>query len=220
MEVNVRENKVYIASVILVFAVLCIAASAFVYGKLATYHVQAQVVEMLWRRVIRVEKYQMVQEDSLRSGVPADAYNISYYTRTWYESQTCSRSVYGGTDSKGRAKYRNESYECGTWRSESRAKYTVNRWRYDHDLQTQGSPGKERVWPEFVPSAVTELGALREGSREEFLTVTLQANELTLTYRAPSDVVWLTYAVQQSYEMDVNRWNEPLWETIRLVDRR
>ncbi len=202
-------RKLIILGVILI----CGGVSTVIYGKLTTYPVRASVRALTWQRSVQIDRFQAVQEDSLSYAVPAEAYDIHYYVHTWYEPRTC-------IDVSSPESNYTKSYECGNWESENRARYIINRWKHDYTLHIQGSASETRHWPDFMLPNRQGLGALRESNREEHLLVAFKAGDLMMDYRAPSVETWLSYVPQHIYTLQVNRFNEPLWETMTLIDAR
>jgi hypothetical protein len=181
------------AVVLLLVMVLVVGGcSVFVYGKLATYDHRVSVTSLTWLRTQPVEVFKAVHEDTLRIWMPADAYDISYYT---------------DCDDDG---------DC-----DNRARYTVNRWRWDHNLTTTGKITEERVWPVFIPDTGEWLGAKRATPRYETLFVNFVTPEQrAVVYTASDETDWRTYLAGQGFAIQFNRFEEPLWDTLRLLDQR
>jgi hypothetical protein len=181
----------------------------FVAGKLMTFEATVTVQALSWERIQPVEEYRIVQGDSNVLLVPKDAYDRQDYLHHYYDSETCE-------DSDG------DEYECGSWESEWRARYKVNRWVRIEDRVRKGQYAEDRVWPDFTPSENQgEIGALRGLERYEVLRVHVATKEgLSAQFQAKSEQEWKAHAIGLTYALRFNRFNEPLWETLRLEDRR
>lgn len=181
--------------------VLLIACATLSFLNFHYQPIDVRVTNLRWHRYINVEKFKMLEQDSLEIQVPADAYEVRKYNHTYYVSETC--------------KIGDISYECGEYVTDKRAKYYVNRWVYDHTLESNGTPKDERQYPVFIPAYEEKLGALREQNRWEDLCVDFKAPFGDITYVLHDYNVWKSYNIEHIYTVDVNHFNQPNWETLK-----
>ncbi len=203
----------FIGSVILVVALV----GGLIHLSNDLYDSTLVVKTTTWTRTISVEVYQTLYKDTLESEMPSDAFAISRYTDTHWDSETCYRWVW---DSDGDLEM--EDYDCSHWDYDARASYSINRWAWNHDLVTSGSRDNERVWAEFKPSSETFLGAERESGRSEVLVVSFQRNDNKqfANFRPATYESWCAFIPGQSYTVKINRLETIQWATLSLVDAR
>ncbi len=197
---NEPEDRAYHLIVGCCILLLLVGCGAFLYGKLGRYPDEAAVQALRWRRVILVERFKTLHQDTLRSAMPADAYNVHIY-------EDCVPQYDSDGDFTG--------YDCNT-----RARYDIDRWVWDHDLTTAGDIREERVWPAFTPSEGQFLGAEREQRRREIFAVHFGRAAGVLVYETEDYNVWSGYHVGQRYALEMNRMEEPIWDSLKLVDVR
>lgn len=206
----------------LVVALVLIAIGVFVYLKTSTCQVVGQVTAMTWQRDIQVERFKALPQDTHVSRMPADAYNVARYTKlipySYACGQTCHESCSGS--SKTRSCYEACSTNfCTGPRPEDWAKYTINRWAYDHTLRKEGSPRDERVWPDFTPAPEPTLGNDRESARSETFFVAFKTPDgKAFTYSTPDLQVWQRFGIEADWTFNVNRLEEPQWDSLRKKD--
>ncbi len=204
-----RTNNfnVYVLIVALILVFVC--GAGYVYAKLVRYPQEVAVTGLFWERVIPVETFQALTADSLAGDVPQDAYEVNHYPKRI--SKTCYRTVYNnGMPSK-------RSYDCSY--TEVRASYRVNRWHWTHDLVERGAVEKERIWPSFIPSGVTGLGETRPMARRERLTVQFNSRKHTFG-RDVDEEGWKSYLIGQAFTLEINGMDEPIWDTLKVADKR
>lgn len=186
------EEKGQAIIILLFVALLVCGCGYFLYGKLARYEQAASVTGLTWERVQPIEEFRVLHEDTLRSWIPADAYDVYYYT---------------DCDDDG---------DC-----DSRARYKINRWRWAFNLVNKGTVDQERVWPTFTSDTGEWIGAKRTATKYELLYVHfMTVGQLPLTYTASDVDDWGRFLAGQAFALDLNRFNEPIWDTLRLLDKR
>lgn len=198
---------------IFVVLVVVVVIGVFVYASNSMYEAKALVTATTWRRVLSVEMFKTLSEDTLVRDMPSDAFNVYRYDDTYYDYETCYT-----TDADGNL----SSYECGDWVTDHRAKFNVNRWIWDHDLVTTGTLTDERVWPVFEPSPNLFIGAQRESGRREVFNVRFkrQDNSMIADYTPPTFISWSGFIPGQVYGVKINRLERIQWDTLTLVDAR
>lgn len=203
--------------VVIGFFLITLLVGGFMVLSNSTYDSSMRVKALEWRRRLNIEVFKVLGGDSLQYHQPSDAYNLRPYLRSFYVNKTCYRRtrVKGGD-------MRTESYNCGYWDSERRVKYNINRWVYDHDLVTSGSPQNERVWPAFTPSPIEEIGAERESERHEefFVHFVRLDNDQGIDLPVPTYEGLIAYRAETSFTIKFNRLEQPQWDTLRRIDAR
>lgn len=181
------------------FITFCVSGGLLLYLHYSTYATTIEVTSLEWQHVQPVEMFKVVHQDTLKSDMPSDAYNVDEYTTTTY--------IKAGNVNIPITNYH--------------ARYDVNRWVWDHDLTVSGSPHDEMVWPSFTPNSpdgADWLGEVRAGTRREVLYVHfVTQNHEAFTYTAPDMTTWQTFGVEQRYGIDVNRLEEPQWNTLKRI---
>jgi hypothetical protein len=196
-----RAYRIVIIGAMLVGLAGC---GAFVYGKLARYEQATSVTGLTWKRVQPIEEFRVLHEDTLRSWVPSDAYDIYYYTDC---DTTCD------TDDDGN---RRCETDC-----DDRARYKINRWRWAFDLVNTGRFDQEQTWPTFQSDTGEWIGAKRTATRYELLYVHfLTVGQLPITYTANDQDDWRRFLAGQAFTIELNRFDEPIWDSLRLLDKR
>lgn len=193
------------AIIILLFVALLVGGcGVFLYGKLARYEQAASVTGLTWERVQPIEEFRVLHEDTMRYQMPADAYDVQLYTDC---DTTCD------TDDDGN---RRCETDC-----DDRARYKINRWRWAFNLVNKGTVDQERVWPTFTSDTGEWIGAKRTATKYELLYVHfMTVGQLPLTYTASDVDDWGRFLAGQAFTLDLNRFNEPIWDTLRLLDKR
>lgn len=177
------------------------ALCTWVFGKLDSYDQRTTVAALSWRRIVPVQEYKTLEGDESKGWVPPDAYERREYT-------DCDTSINLDGDI---------SIDC-----ETRVSFKVDRWTWVYDLETHGPHTVDRYWPDFIPSQDQgKIGALRALPRREVLQVTLarKAGDSAL-FTCKDEAEWESFLIGQSYALRFNRWNEPLFDTLRLEDMR
>jgi hypothetical protein len=194
-----RDRDAIGALCIMVLACLC--GSFFVYGKLARYEVPMTVSGQDWTRIVPIEVYSVVDENSSRYRVPADAYDIRYY-------QDCDTTC----DMDG-----NCDTDC-----ESRARYKVNRWIWSHDLSTVGDISVLRYWPDWVDDPNDgKIGRRRAARRREVFCTHFKGNNDThAVFCGENEASWRPFLTGERWRVTFNRWNEPIWGDEKREDMR
>lgn len=209
---------------IIAAAFVILIGAALVYLKFNTYIVTARVQSLTWKRVISVQQYKAVAQDTNISAVPSDAYDIARYTRdvpyTYICGEMCHESCYGTGKSESCTNFCSPK-TCTGLRPESWETYKINRWVFDHDLTTDGTQNTERAWHDFTPQPDEILGHEREQSRAEtfYATFVINASGTTPTkqfvYSTNDYTMWVGYHIESDYTFQVNRLEEPQWNTIK-----
>lgn len=155
-----------------------------------------EVAEQRWERAIAVEEYKEVSEEAWRHELPSGA-----RVRSCRDKEYESKQVPDGEDCNVRRVDQGdgtfvEKQECTPrYRREpvyrEWCSYTVLRWERVDERVARGTGDGERAWPETnLPAQVAaELGARREGARQERFVVDLVEGKRTHTC-AIDEAVW------------------------------
>lgn len=196
-----KENKAWIAAIIIVVGSIGIIWRTLVYLATDTYDQKLTVVSLDWRRVIPVEVYSIVHADTRANQMPADAFNVYRYSKDddWYDGKEWH-------------------YDTEYW-----ATYDLNRWVWNRDLATSGSPKDEIVWPDFTPDKPDGnnwyIGEQREGTRQQTLAVHMTTPDgKSLEYDAPDYTTWAKFSTGQNYTVKINRLESPFWDTLKVIN--
>lgn len=175
------------------FLMLVIAFAWNVHMKLQRIDISVRVTDLTWRYYLNVEQFSEVYQDTLKSYMPSDAYNI-----TFYDTKSCVNVSDVPVCSK--------TYH---------AKYWIQRWVYAYTLTNEGNPGQEMQYPDFVPNGNGELGSKRESTRGKTFFVTFKSEEMDYAYQTDDYATWKVYRVEGIHTMKVNGFKEPLWDTLQ-----
>lgn len=202
MDDDTRAVRI-IAAVVL--GILMFGGVSFWYLKTNTYTETGRVVALTWQRDITVNVLRQLEETAEVGFQPSDAYDLVPYTYTW----TTYYEICTGTG-------KNETcMSMPEFHSENRYRYHVNRWVYDHTLRSTGTPHDERLWPDFTPSPTVALGAQQEAGRAETFYVAFKTKDgKTFTLPTAEYAVWHSYGIETDWTFQVNRFEEPQWQTI------
>lgn len=198
------------------FAMLLIVALSvfcvYQYAHDTTYDEHIEIVSLTWQRLQAVEMIKLFHESNSSTfwypGVPDGGYNKSSWTTTdTWTTEECS-----GTG-------KNRSCET-EWHSETRyhTAWDINRWAFDHNLETTGTPHNERVWPDFAPVGDgVALGSTRAGGRTENFYVNFKSVDRKRTRQLVlSDYhTWREYGLEQHFSVKVNRLEQVWWDTLK-----
>lgn len=200
---------------IILLVIFVVLALIFIYLKTSTYDAISSVSNKIWVRDIRVDGFMTLPQDTYLNQMPADAYDIHQYDRSY--RYVCGEVTEGSGSSE-------ETYTvyCTGW--ESWATYKINRWDYIQTLETKGTPKDDRVWPQFMPSGNNPpvLGDVKEESRGEnfYIDFTNKADSKVYTLVTPDYGNFRVYEVGQSWALKINRLNEAQWDTLQERDEK
>lgn len=213
------DDKTAVFGCTAVFMLIAAVVGIFIYLKTSTYHVESTVVDTTWKRDINVERFTALAQDTYEWQMPGDAYNVQKYTTSHMESYSCDEHE----ECTGSGKHEScEMVSDTCWRSvtDYRARYTISRWTYNQTLETKGKPSDERVWPDFTPRPEPTLGNDRERDRTETFYVAFHtADKQDFVYTTTDLNVWRAYTAGESVSFEVNRLNEPQWNTLKVEAR-
>lgn len=210
-----------------VIAVIAAVGGLLFFLSRSTYKAELQVAAMQWERTITVERLAILTGSDWQDSMPGDAYNVSCTTRD--RTYTRSESYQCGTTriDRGDGSFSEQPKYCTRQVQEQRpdrwCSYTYNRWTFSRNLVTSGGPADEPVWASFTPSGNIITGAEREAGRFEKYVVKFAGlgdkKGQEFIYEAPDFTKWKTFAVNQTYELDFNRLENALWDTLKETKR-
>lgn len=210
-----EENFASCLTIAIVSIIALVLIGVFIYLKTSTYDADSTVSNKTWVRDIRIDGFMTLPQDTYLSQMPADAYDIHQYERSY--RYACGEDTY---EENGH-EYSDTVY-CTGW--DQWATYKINRWAYIQTLETKGTPRDERVWPVFNPSGNNppNLGDVKEESRAEnfYIDFTNKVDSKIYTLTTPNYADFRNYAVGQSWALKINRLNEPQWDTLQVKDEK
>ncbi len=201
--------------------VLCLGVvAALIALSRSTYGASLAVTEMTWQRVISVEQLSAQPGTNWRSDVPPDAYSVTCHSEDRCHDES-EQYVCGSVNvDRGDGSFTKQDKYCSRSRQvcvpDSRCNYTVDRWTFERDYTASGGPTDPPAWPVVTLNAGSVVGAERESSRKETLTVIFKDNGGQSYTHNPIDLTtWQTFKIGQSYTIEINRLNQVQWDTLK-----
>jgi len=188
---------------------LAVVVGAIVYA--VTYRKQGTgtVQGVSWERVIEIEQFTAVRDEAWRDQVPGRAYNVSCRER-----QRGTRRVEDGSHEE----CRDVDQGDGTFRRECRTvidysdepvyddfcSYTVDLWVPGRTVRAIGDDSAEApAWPQVNLSAVSGLGAEREGDRREVYEVVIEVEGERHTCEVPDLDTWQQFTEGRAVTLEL-----------------
>ncbi len=187
------------------------------------YTTTLAVSGMSWERVITVERYERTPGSGWRDSMPAGANTISCEIRQRAYNETeryvCGREYRDRGDGSGSYVDKYCTRNKTVYRSESWCSYYVDSWNFNRNIKASGGPDDPLIWPNFSPVQTFGLGAERERSRTETLTVLFKEidNNENHTYNPKAESAWRDFNIGQKYSVEINRLEQEQWNTLKRV---
>jgi hypothetical protein len=218
-----RAMPGWIKVAIIAAVVLCLGAvGAFIALSRSTYSASMAVSELTWQRVISVEQLTAQPGSDWRSDVPHDAYSVACHSEDRCHDES-EQYVCGSVNvDRGDGSFTKQDKYCTRSKqvcvSDSKCNYTVDRWIFERDYTATGGPADPVSWPAVTLNTGSFVGAERERSRTETLSVLFKGGGGQSYTHNPTDyAVWQTFKVGQSYTVEINRLNQVQWDTLKPV---
>jgi hypothetical protein len=181
-----------------------------VFAVFSTQEASVYVSDFRWQRAIEVQQMSAVNDRSVCSSMPADAYSVSRRreqvdTRRVPDGETCRRVQVDQGDGTFR-----EQQRCETrYREEpvygDVCYYTVNRWTFSRSLTTQGDKDVEPFWNASQLRAGSCMGCERESGRTEQYILVLQGEGDTQYECAVARSAWDDARIESAWTLEVGR---------------
>jgi RNA polymerase subunit RPABC4/transcription elongation factor Spt4 len=196
----------------LIAAVVVVIGGAL-FAIFSTQESSVYVSGFRWERAVDVEQMQAVSDKSLCSSMPGDAYSVSRRreqvdTRRVADGQECRRVQVDQGDGTFR-----EQQQCETkYREEpvygDVCYYTVDRWRYDRTVKSEGDKNVQPFWQDLqLRRTGSCLGCEREvdNSRKESYILILKGDG-DAQYECPVEQeVWDRTSLESTWKLEVGR---------------
>lgn len=193
---------------LIALVVAVIGGGAFAF--FSTSESTVYVGDFRWERSIDIEQMQAVSDSSVCSSMPGDAYSVSRRreqvdTRRVADGETCRRVQVDQADGTFR-----EEQRCETkYREEpvygEMCYYTIDRWRFERSLTTEGDKNREPFWSAENLRAGSCRGCQRESDRSENYLLVLQGDGDAQYECAVDYEVWRQAQLESVWKLEVGR---------------
>jgi hypothetical protein len=171
------------------------------------YTTTLAVSGMSWERVIAIERFERTPGSGWRDSMPMGAITTGCETRQRAYNETeryvCGREYRDRGDGSGSYVDKYCTRNKTVYRSESWCSYYVDSWNFSRNIKASGGPDNPLVWPNFSSVQTVGLGAERERSRTETLTVLFKeiGNNENHTYNPKEETAWRGFNIGQKYSV-------------------